>query len=48
MIRSGWTPLPALNECTGYLEQVLPVEDESAIPSDSLLREFIGGSSLKY
>ena len=30
------------------LEQVLPVEDESAIPSDSLLREFIGGSSLKY
>ncbi len=30
------------------LKGVTPVEDESAIPSDSLLREFIGGSSLKY
>ena len=30
------------------LQQVSPVEDESAIPSDSLLREFIGGSSLEY
>jgi len=30
------------------LEAVEPVEDESPIPSDSVLREFIGGSSLKY
>jgi uridine kinase len=30
------------------LEAVEPVEDESPIPADSVLREFIGGSSLKY
>jgi uridine kinase len=30
------------------LAAVEPVEDESPIPSDSVLREFIGGSSLKY
>ncbi|NLG27437.1 MAG: response regulator SirA, partial [Chloroflexi bacterium] len=30
------------------LQAVTPVEDESPIPPDSLLREFIGGSSLKY
>jgi len=30
------------------LSAVEPVEDESPIPSDSVLREFIGGSSLKY
>lgn len=30
------------------LQAVEPVEDESPIPSDSVLREFIGGSSLKY
>jgi uridine kinase len=30
------------------LEAVEPVEDDSAIPSDSVVREFIGGSSLKY
>jgi len=30
------------------LEAVLPVEDEAAIPPDSLLREFIGGSSYVY
>jgi uridine kinase len=30
------------------LESVEPVEDSSPIPEDSLLREFIGGSSLKY
>lgn len=30
------------------LESVVPVEDESAIPPDSLLREFIGGSCYKY
>lgn len=30
------------------LEAIEPVEDDSPIPSDSVLREFIGGSSLKY
>lgn len=30
------------------LQAVLPVGDDSAIPSDSVLREFIGGSSLSY
>ena len=30
------------------LQAVEPVEDDSAIPSDSVLREFIGGSSLNY
>lgn len=30
------------------LESVLPVEDDSPVPPDSILREFIGGSSLKY
>lgn len=30
------------------LEAVEPVDDDSPIPEDSLLREFIGGSSLKY
>lgn len=30
------------------LQAVEPVEDESPIPSDSVLREFIGGSSLSY
>jgi uridine kinase len=30
------------------LQAVEPVEDDSLIPSDSVLREFIGGSSLKY
>lgn len=30
------------------LNWVTPVEDDSAIPSDSVLREFIGGSSYKY
>jgi len=30
------------------LQAVLPVEDESAIPKDSVLREFIGGSSYSY
>jgi uridine kinase len=34
-----------LNE---ILSAVDPVEDTTAIPSDSVLREFIGGSSLKY
>lgn len=30
------------------LKSVIPVEDESAIPPDSLLREFIGGSCYEY
>jgi len=30
------------------LQSVTPVEDESAIPLDSLLREFIGGSCYEY
>jgi uridine kinase len=30
------------------LEQIIPVEDDTFIPGDSLLREFIGGSIYKY
>jgi len=30
------------------LDAVLPVEDDGPVPGDSVLREFIGGSSLKY
>ncbi len=30
------------------LESVVPVEDDSAVPHDSVLREFIGGSSINY
>jgi uridine kinase len=30
------------------LEAIEPVEDDSPIPGDSVLREFIGGSSFKY
>ena len=30
------------------LQAVTPVEDDSPVPSDSVLREFIGGSSYKY
>jgi uridine kinase len=30
------------------LAAVTPVEDDSPVPSDSVLREFIGGSSLTY
>ena len=30
------------------LDSVAPVEDESAVPPESLLREFIGGSSYEY
>jgi uridine kinase len=30
------------------LQAVMAIEDDSAVPSDSVLREFIGGSSLKY
>ena len=30
------------------LSEVEPVEDDSAVPQESVLREFIGGSSLSY
>ncbi len=30
------------------LEAIEPVEDDSAIPGDSVLREFIGGSTMEY
>lgn len=32
----------------GVLSEVTPYEDESSIPADSVLREFIGGSSYEY
>jgi hypothetical protein len=30
------------------LDSVVPMGDESAIPPDSILREFIGGSCYEY
>jgi len=30
------------------LEAITPMDDDSPVPTDSVLREFIGGSSLKY
>ena len=30
------------------LKEILPVEDESSIPADSIIREFIGGSCFEY
>jgi len=30
------------------LEAIEPMEDDSAIPGDSVLREFIGGSTINY
>jgi len=30
------------------LEAITPMGDDSPVPTDSVLREFIGGSSLKY
>jgi uridine kinase len=30
------------------LDQITPIEDDSCIPADSVLREFIGGSCYKY
>ncbi len=30
------------------LRQITPVEDDSFVPKDSVIREFIGGSTLKY
>ena len=31
-----------------FMEEIVEVEDDSPVPKDSVLREFIGGSSLKY
>jgi uridine kinase len=36
------------NRVYALLDEVTPVEDDSAIPPTSLLREFIGGSAYKY
>ncbi len=36
------------NRIAKLLESVVPVEDDSAVPHDSVLREFIGGSSINY
>jgi uridine kinase len=33
---------------SALLKQITPIEDESPIPPDSLLREFIGGSCYEY
>jgi uridine kinase len=30
------------------LKEITPLEDASFVPSDSVIREFIGGSSLEY
>jgi len=32
----------------GFLSEITPIEDDSIVPKDSVLREFIGGSVLKY
>jgi uridine kinase len=29
-------------------DQLTPIEDDSLVPKDSVIREFIGGSVLKY
>ncbi len=31
-----------------FLQEVIPIEDASSVPAHSVLREFIGGSNLKY
>ena len=36
------------NRVHQLLEQITPVSDDSAIPADSVLREFIGGSCYEY
>ena len=33
---------------TDFMENIIPIEDDSPVPKDSVLREFIGGSILKY
>jgi uridine kinase len=36
------------NRVHGLLKDIVPVEDDSPVPSTSLLREFIGGSAYEY
>jgi uridine kinase len=36
------------NRVYQLLNQIMPITDDSAIPTDSVLREFIGGSSFEY
>ena len=36
------------NRVREFLKEVIPIEDDSSVPAHSVLREFIGGSSLKY
>jgi len=36
------------NRIREILQEVIPIEDDSSVPEHSVLREFIGGSSLKY
>ena len=36
------------NRVYQLLSQIIPIMDESAVPSDSVLREFIGGSCYEY
>lgn len=36
------------NRVHGVLKSITPVEDESSIPGDSVIREFIGGSTMNY
>ena len=36
------------NRIRESLREVIPVEDDSSVPAHSVLREFIGGSSLEY
>lgn len=36
------------NRILEFLKEVIPIEDDSSVPEHSVLREFIGGSSLKY
>ena len=36
------------NRIREILQEVIPIEDDSSVPEHSVLREFIGGSCLKY
>jgi uridine kinase len=36
------------NRVYKWLSCIEPIEDDSPIPGDSVVREFIGGSTLKY
>ena len=43
--QDAYTRAARLHQALGA---VIPIEDDSAVPPDSVLREFIGGSSLTY